>query len=169
MVTRGDYATAFVEEYVLQNSQRSPVTTELYVFALCYVWFALACDAACMLIQLQYIDCTRICARRYVEYYGFQSLFAAYKQEVLTTNLVPLTKSYFYKKWRAVMRAGVVDPDTGISYKTRVRVNFCRGFSKCDDCSLLQAQITVARQPSANPRKMKTTNLHVVTDWSWGT
>lgn len=37
LVTRGQYGTAFLEEYVLQNSQRSPVTTDLYVDTLLYV------------------------------------------------------------------------------------------------------------------------------------
>ena len=82
---------------------------------------------------------------RYVEFHGFKTLFAEYQQEVARTNLKSLQKTYFYAKWSEVMKNGVTDPDTGIAYKTHVRVNHCRGFSTCDDCSLLQAQIGLAK------------------------
>ena len=43
------------------------------------------------------------------------------------------------------MGAGVIDPATGTAYRTHVRMNHCRGFSTCSDCSLLQAQSAVAK------------------------
>ena len=95
-----------------------------------------------------------------MEYHGFKKLFAAYQKEILLTNVKPLTPTYFYQTWRKVMRAGVTDPDTGIAYTTHVRKNHCRGFSTCDDCAILQAQIALAKHRAEQDKYLNLFKLH---------
>ena len=58
------------------------------------------------------------------------------------------------------MQNGVTDPDTGIAYTTKVRVNHCHGFSTCDDCSLLQAQIALAKHHDEEEKYVQLLKQH---------
>ena len=58
------------------------------------------------------------------------------------------------------MRAGVTDPDTGICYTTHVRKNHCRGFSTCDDCAILQAQLVLAKLPTQRKKYLHLFDMH---------
>ena len=49
------------------------------------------------------------------------------------------------------MVAGVTDPSTGAWYRTKIRRNNCRGFSKCDTCELLKSLArTAKKKPKAD-------------------
>ena len=87
-------------------------------------------------------------------------MFADYKKETEKTKLQGLVASYFYTKWREVMAKGVTDPDTSITYSTHVRVNHCRGFSTCDDCSLLQAMISLAKHMDEQEKFVRLLEKH---------
>ena len=95
-----------------------------------------------------------------MEYHGFKSIYALYKVEVSRTNLKALSKSYVYYLWRNVMNNGVVDPATATFHPTHVRVNSHRGFSKCNTCVLLSAEITRAKTVEEEECKIKELRLH---------
>lgn len=81
---------------------------------------------------------------RYVEYHGLDKLYKQYQIDVGKTVIRPVSKKYFYNVWRSCMTSGVVDPDTGIRYRTHVRKNHCRGFAKCTTCETISHDIAMA-------------------------
>ena len=84
-------------------------------------------------------------ACRYVEYHGSKKLYVLYWKEVRGHNGSPLSTSYFYRVWREVMNAGVVDPETSTFYTCHVRINSARGFAECKTCSQLRADTQAAK------------------------
>ena len=96
-----------------------------------------------MLIRATTNILTRL--HRFVEFKGIKKIYAAYQAECKRTSERTLAKRYFYDVWRKTMQEGVVDPHTGILFTCRVRKNTQRGFSRCNDCECLRADMRAAK------------------------
>ena len=84
-----------------------------------------------------------------------------YNKELLTNKRRGVALSYFRKLWQNVMMTGVTDPSTGIWYRTEVRRNTCRGFSKCDVCELLKSLARTSKKKQKREAYLQQLKTHL--------